>query len=421
MTTIPVGRARWDARSRMWLATSHADCSAVLRDPRLSAAAGQRERARDDDLPPSRLTTDAPDHQRLRAPGALLLGAAAVGSVKEGIADDLSGLLGSLTGEGADPHGDGLGVGLAAGRAEARDDRTAGLTAEHPDARDDRTAGLVAGRTAEPAAAPLTIEAVDRLGKPFATAVLSRLFGIAEDERPAFAALAEAASVNLDPLADPTAAARGRVAMGELLAYLGRQADTAAACPLATLAADGRLSRPELLGVLSLTVVGGWQPLAEMVGNALFWLLPRPELGKLLIASEPSEARLLVDELLRLEAPIPFTMRVAVEDVTLPSGAEVPAGSRVLVVLSSANRDPAVFERPDDLVPDRSPNPHLAFGDGPHWCLGAQLVRTAGALFLPELFRRFPGTVLGPGAAWDPRPIPRRLLRCPITLGEWPQ
>jgi cytochrome P450 len=363
MATMPIGPVRWEPRSQMWMATSHADCSAVLRDPRFSAARGQRERARDDELPQSMLTTDAPDHQRLRAPGSLLLGAAALRSVEGPIAEDVKGLI------------DGFGAG------------------------------------------PSDVEAVERIGKPFATAVLSRLFGIGSGDRPVFAALAESVAVNLDPLAGPAQAAQGRQAMGRLTAYLNERTDLAVNCPLADLAADGRLSRPEMLGILGLAVVGGWQPLAEMVGNALFWILPRPDLVRLLIDAEPAGVRLVVDELLRLEAPIPFTMRVATEDVDLPGG-RVPADGRVLVALSAANRDPSVFDRPDELVPTRSPNPHLAFGDGPHWCLAAQLARAAGALLLPALCERFPASTLGSEAAWDPRPIPRRLLRSPVTLVE---
>lgn len=370
----------FDRRSGTWLITGHAACSAVLRDDRFSAARGQRQRARQDHLPVSMLTTDPPEHQRLRAPGSLLLGPAAVRSVFGGISDDLAGLL------------DGL-----------------------------------AGR----------VDAVEAIGEPLATAVFARLFGLPARERPFFAAMAKAASVNLDPFAAPAAAATGRTVMGELTRYLDRDPAgsypdrdaagsyldrDAAGSPAARLALDGRITKAERLGILGLAVVGGWQPLAEMVGNALFWLLPRPAALDWMRAADEEHGRLAVDELLRLEAPIPFTARVAQTDVPLPGtgttpGATVLRDAVVLVVISAANRDPEVFDRADDLVLDRSPNPHLAYGEGAHYCLGAQLVRSVGALLLPELARRLVAQN-APELEWDARLVPRRLTACPVDLGD---
>jgi cytochrome P450 len=116
----------------------------------------------------------------------------------------------------------------------------------------------------------------------------------------------------------------------------------------------------------------------------------------------------VVDELMRLATPIPFTARVTTEAAEL-DGAALPAGSRVLLVLAAANRDPAVFERPGTFDPLRSPNPQLAFGAGPHLCLGAPLVRWAGGALLRELAARFPGLRQLGTAEWDKPLVPRRL------------
>jgi cytochrome P450 len=349
----------------MWLLTSHADCSAALRDGGLSAAAGQRERARDDALPTSMLTTDPPDHQRLRAPGTLLLGPTAMRSLEDGLAAEADAVL-------------------------------------------ERVPG-----TAD------SVDAAVGLGVPLATGVFARLLGLPDEERPRFKQLARAASVNLDPMAGSTAAAAGRAAMGELTRYLdahSRSAVRAGGSPLAAFAADERLTRGEMLGVLGLAVVGGWQPLAEAVGNGLAWLLPRRAAMERLRNGDEESARTMMDELLRVEAPIPFTARVATRPVELPGGT-IPAGARVLSVLAAANRDPAVFDRPDELLPDRTPNPHLAFGAGPHFCLAAQLVRSTGALLLARLARRFPGARALAAPEWDGgRLIPRRLRAFPVSL-----
>jgi cytochrome P450 len=356
----------YDAGSRMWLVTGHADCSALLKDPRVSAAQGQQERARDDHLPASMLTTDPPDHHRLRSPGGLLLGPSALRSIARPLADQLDPLLDALAAHSA------------------------------PDAVRD-------------------------LGVPLATAVFAVLFGLPDDERATFEGLARGASLNLDPMTPPARAALGRHAAGALTRYLDAHAERLLASgdssPMAALAADGRLTRAEMLGVLSLAVIGGWQPLAETVGNGLAWLLPRPDAVERLRTGGEDAARRCTDELLRLEAPIPFTARVATEAVPLPGGT-VPAGGRVLAVLAAANRDPSVFERPDELVVDRERNPHLAFGAGAHFCLAAQLVRQVGTLLLPGLVARFP-ELRGPSQPprWGTSLIPRRVLSLPLDLG----
>ncbi|MFC4056748.1 cytochrome P450 [Planomonospora corallina] len=352
----------YDTMARLWLVTGHADCAAVLRDRAFSAAAGQRGRARGEELPPSMLTTDPPDHTRLRTPGQSLLGPAAIASVAAEIAGDVDDLLERLAGE-------------------------------------------------------TVVDAVEEIGGPLATSVFLRLFGLAESDRRTFTQLAQAASINLDPLAGPQIAALGRSAMGELSRFLDAHCAVARPSPLSRLAADDRLTRPETLGVLGLAVVGGWRPLAETVGNALYWLLPRPRVLALLREGGDGAARTVMDELLRLEAPIPFTARVALRNVRLPGG-EVPEGARVLAVLAAANRDPAVFARPGELVPDRTPNPHLAFGAGPHFCLGAQLVRQTGALLLARLAERFPAASLADSRpSWAATLVPRRLRALPVNLG----
>ncbi|HEX9033916.1 MAG TPA: cytochrome P450, partial [Streptosporangiaceae bacterium] len=124
---------------------------------------------------------------------------------------------------------------------------------------------------------------------------------------------------------------------------------------------------------------------------------------------------LAVDELMRLATPIPFTARVTSQDTEL-DGVRLAPGSRVLLLTAAANRDPAVFSEPDGLDPARSPNPHLAFGGGPHLCLGAPLVRTAGGTLLRELAERYPGLRQAGVAQWDQPLVPRRLRGLRLRL-----
>jgi pimeloyl-[acyl-carrier protein] synthase len=353
-----------DQYSGMYYVTDHASVAQVLRDQRFSAALGQRDR--DQSLPAVMLNTDPPEHQRLRAPGRLLLGPAAITEHLERITAESARLL------------DGL-------------------------------------------AARTEIEVTTDLGVPFATIVLAAVLRIPSAEQAAFAALAGRASVNLDPLAGQSAARAGRQAAGLLTRYLDGNTDrelaAGASGPLVDLARDGRLSRAEMLGILTLTVIGGFDPLACLIGNALAWLLPRPGAMDELREADASAAERAIDELLRLESPIPFVSRVSTEPVELPCG-HLPAGARVLAVLSAANRDPAVFSQPDDLVLDRTPNPHLAFGGGGHFCLAGPLVRSCAAVLLTGLVRRFPGLRTAPGdqPQWADSLIPRRVRRLRMIL-----
>ncbi len=359
-----------DQQSGMHYATDHATCAQILHDPSFSAARGQRERRRDQPLPALMLTTDPPEHSRLRAPGRLLLGPAAVREHENEIAGGIRQLVTGLS------------------------------------------------RQAEP-------EATGDLGYPFAALVLGTVLRIPVDERPAFAALARQVSVNLDPLADPATARAGRQAMGLLTRYLDGHVNRVVAAedgsslrsPLGRLARDGRLARAEMLGILALTVVGGYEPLACLVGNALTWLLPRPAAVAGLAAGDAASGERAVDEFLRLESPIPFVARVTTQPVPLPAG-QLPAGARVLAVLAAANRDPAVFGQPDDLRLDRAPNPHLAFGFGPHFCLGASLVRSCTAMLLESLALAHPGLRIAPGPPpeWAASLIPHRVGRLPLAL-----
>jgi cytochrome P450 len=83
-------------------------------------------------------------------------------------------------------------------------------------------------------------------------------------------------------------------------------------------------------------------------------------------------------------------------------GTEVPAGSDVMLNYAAANRDLEAFDAPDEFVPDRRPNPHLAFGFGVHTCVGAPLARMELRVAIPELLQRFPDLRLAQGGAqWD--------------------
>ncbi|MFF8673745.1 cytochrome P450 [Streptomyces sp. NPDC015242] len=178
--------------------------------------------------------------------------------------------------------------------------------------------------------------------------------------------------------------------------------------------ARGDLGETEAIGLAGPLQIGG-EAVTHNCGQMLYLLLTRPELMR--AWRERPEARdALLDELLRY---VPHRSsvglaRIALEDVDL-GGHRIRAGEPVYVSYLAANRDPDVFPEPDRIDPGRAPNPHLAFGNGPHYCTGAVLARLQTELLLTTLLERLPELRLAVPAdqvAWRRR----TMIRGPRTL-----
>ena len=129
----------------------------------------------------------------------------------------------------------------------------------------------------------------------------------------------------------------------------------------------------ELLGTCLLLLVAGHETTANLIGNGTALLLEFPEAAAS-ISSDGDLVRGAVEEALRFESPVQLTSRVAWRDTRL-GGCMIRSGQQVVVVIGSANRDPARFEDPDHFDVNRIGPPHLSFGHGAHFCLGAALAR----------------------------------------------
>src|SRR5205823_3893529 len=153
---------------------------------------------------------------------------------------------------------------------------------------------------------------------------------------------------------------------------------------------DGdRLSEEELLANAVLLLSAGHETTTNLIGNGTLALLRHPDQAQRL-RDDPALVPSAVEELLRYDSPVQFTSRLLRADVAL-GGQQLRAGQMALLLLGSANRDPEQFADPDRLDVGRPDNKHLAFGLGPHFCLGAPLARLEGRVVFETLLRRVPG------------------------------
>jgi cytochrome P450 len=147
-----------------------------------------------------------------------------------------------------------------------------------------------------------------------------------------------------------------------------------------------RLTHEELLATCLILLIAGHETTANLITlGTLALLRDRATLAQL--RADPGLIPSAVDELLRYDSPVQFTARTTLAPVEI-DGTVIPEAQRVLVLLASANRDPAQFAEPDRLILDRSPNQHLAFGGGIHFCLGASLARLEARVAFAKLTQR---------------------------------
>jgi len=160
---------------------------------------------------------------------------------------------------------------------------------------------------------------------------------------------------------------------------------------------DGeRLGYEDVLRTTLLLLVGGNETTRNTIAGGLLALLEHPDQWQRLIA-DPSCLPIAVEEMLRWVTPVMNFCRTATRDFEL-RGQMIRAGQQVLMLYSSANRDESEFPEPDIFDTERDPNPHLAFGIGPHFCLGANLARLEVRVMYEELLGRLPDIHLTPGA-----------------------
>jgi len=268
------------------------------------------------------------------------------------------------------------------------------------------------------------VDLVEGYAYPLPFQVIGELLGIPAADRPRlhswFGVLLSGWAG--DPPPEAVKASDGIVACLSELVQAKRRSRAGDLVSVLAAAAEGdALTDQELLSSLFQLVVAGHDTTASLIGNGIVALLDYPAQLQALL-HDPGLVPSAIDELIRFSAPVPHaTFRVTTEPVTL-GAVTIPAREQVLVCLGAANRDPDRFPAPDVLELRRGDGPHLGFGHGIHYCLGAHLARLEARVAFEELLGRHPGLRLAANRddlAWAHGDglVLRGLTSLPVVLG----
>ena len=239
---------------------------------------------------------------------------------------------------------------------------------------------------------------VKGLALPLPITVICDLMGMAEDERPIFYRQAGGA-------VEAESQAFGMVRIMFRVAWIARyfrglvnrrravRGDDLLSAMIAAEENGQRLTTDELVGSTFLLLFAGYETTVNPISSGLLALLDHPEQMERL-RRDPSLIDAAVEELLRYTSPVQIPPpRYAREDVEL-SGVRIPRGGLAVAAIASANHDETRFPDPEKLDLGRSPNKHLGFGFGSHYCLGAPLARLEARIAIPAFLQRFPNARL---------------------------
>ncbi|MFJ8040552.1 cytochrome P450 [Kitasatospora sp. NPDC096147] len=253
-------------------------------------------------------------------------------------------------------------------------------------------------RMIEPLIAAGEFDVVADLAVPLPVAVSCAILDIPDSEQDRVVGWAGLVARSLlddfgggtDTTADAARIAELDAEFEEFRAYVEELCAARAAAPgddlisrLTVARAEGRLDDEDLLAFVVMLLANGLETLTSGLALAVWQLLNSPDLAEL-IRNRPERAEAVFDEAQRLGSPVRASARALTRDVVL-GDTVIPAGRVALMLYAAANRDPRRFADPDTFDPDRAETRHLAFGHGPHHCLGAPLSLMAGAAVLRGL------------------------------------
>jgi cytochrome P450 len=322
----------------------HADCQAILRDPKTwSSMFPTPPGFTPEDVPRSMLVTDPPEHARLRG----------------------------LVSQAFTPKR----VHELAPRVE-----------------------VIAHQLLDEALERREVDLVEALTYPLPVIVIAEMIGVPVEDRARFKAWSDALVAPLGSIffAEPSREMidEQRRIRAELEEYFVRLVEDRRRSPkndlltaLVQAELEGsRLAFDELLAMLILLLVAGNETTTNLIGNAALELLAHPE-ALAAVRADGSLTGPAVDEVLRFSSPVQMDPRIATRDVTV-QGVTIPAGEFALCWIGSANRDETVFDRAATFDVHREKQSHLAFGFGPHYCLGASLATLEAEVAVRVLLER---------------------------------
>jgi cytochrome P450 len=336
-----------------WVITSHEACSAILKDPeifssnpRYASGAIANEVAREAEANPlgyvrNVLTSDPPDHTRLRAIVNKTFTPKRIAALDEHITDVTDSLVESL-------------------RTESKFDLMAGLA------------------------------------QPLPVIVIAEMLGIPPSERIRFKEWSTVVASATKLVPDPAELERRRVVTEEMVAYLGEIIDRRLSSPeddlISAIVNDqdetgDKLTRDEAISFTILLLVAGNETTTNLIGNGMLALLNHHNVLDQ-IAANPDIIPSVIEETLRYDSPVQGLVRVATRNTEV-LGTLITKGDVLMCMLGAANRDPAAYSDPDTFLFDRREKRHLSFGHGIHFCLGAPLARVEAGTAFKRLFEEF--------------------------------
>jgi cytochrome P450 len=259
---------------------------------------------------------------------------------------------------------------------------------------------------------------------PLTLHVIARLIGVPDDQRELLARWSKVLVRTLDLAPSPAAFVEANRVAHEAFAFFEELIAERRAVPrddllsglIAAHDAQDRLSQDELIVMCTLLLLAGFDTTINLIGNGMLALLQHPD-ELALLREQPGLLAQATEELLRYEPSTQKALRYASVDGEL-HGQVIRRGQAVILLLGSANRDPAVFTDPDRLDITRAENRHLGFGAGIHVCLGAPLARLEGQIAIDALVRRYPQMTLRSATPeWREDVVTfRRLARLSVTV-----
>ena len=269
------------------------------------------------------------------------------------------------------------------------------------------------------------MEVMKDLAIPLPVTVLAEIFGVPKPDLSLFKSWADDLlafqGVNKPPV---ETLERSQRALVEIRAYLGELIQQRRREPrqdlltelVAAEAEGGKLSEYELVSSCITLLVAGHETTTSLIGNGLYTLLRHPEQWQTL-KHNPALLPAAIEEMLRYESPVARQPRLLKRDAEM-SGKQLRQGQMVFQMLNAANRDPDYFADPERFDIRRQNNPHLAFGLGAHFCVGATLARTEGHIVFSMIITCLPGICLGDEPPrWDlQKPNSRMLKTLPVLF-----